>query len=139
MMQRLSRDDIQHRLDRSPFIAMLGLTVESIDHDNAALMMRMRGQPHLWRRADSDQFHGGAIAALIDVVGDFAIGMLVGGGVPTMNLRVDYLRPAGGIHLDAIATVRRQGRSTAVIDVDVISQDGRLVAIGRGTWVPSVG
>ncbi len=27
---------------------------------------------------------------------DFALGMLVGGGVPTMNLRVDFLRPATG-------------------------------------------
>ena len=36
----------------------------------------------LERRAGTRQFHGGPIAALIDAAGDFAIGMLIGGGVP---------------------------------------------------------
>ncbi len=139
MARRLDQAGIQQRLDGSPFIAMLGLTVEKIDHESGVLVLRMAGRPHLERRAGSGQFHGGAIASLIDVAGDFAIGMLVGEGVPTMNLRIDYLRPAAGSHLDAIATLRKWGRTTAVVDVDVMSEDGRLVAIGRGTWVPLAG
>jgi len=55
------------------------------------------------------------------VVGDFAIGMLVGGGVPTINLRIDYLVPATGAHLDATATVRRAGKTVAVVDIDVFN------------------
>ena len=92
-------------------------------------------QPHLERfAAGTGQFHGGPIASLIDVVGDFAIGMIVGGGVPTINLRVDYLKPALGEALVATARVRRSGRTIAVVDIDVRDRTEALVAVGRGTY-----
>ena len=56
-----------------------------------------------------------------------------------MNLRVDYLKPAVGDGVVAVARVRRRGRSAAVIDIDVSDEKGSLVAIGRGTYVPIVG
>src|SRR6202040_3441913 len=84
-------------------------------------------------------FHGGVIASLIDVAGDFALVMLVGGGVPTINLRIDYLRPAGGDNLRATASVRRAGRTIGVVDIDVTDGSDRLVAIGRGCYSMAVG
>jgi uncharacterized protein (TIGR00369 family) len=51
-----------------------------------------------------------------------------------MNLRIDYLRPAIGDSLLGIARVRRAGRTSAVVDVDVSDEQGKLVAIGRGTY-----
>ena len=91
------------------------------------------------RRPGTKQFHGGPLAAFIDIVGDFAIGMMVGGGVPTMNLRIDYLKPAVGDAVIGVARVRRRGRSACVVDVDVSNEDGALVAVGRGTYVPIAG
>ena len=70
----------------------------------------------------------------IDTVGDFAIGMMVGGGVPTINLRVDYLKPAVGDGITGTAQVRRAGRTVAVVDIDVFDEKGSLVAVGRGTY-----
>ena len=99
----------------------------------------MPQSPTTERRAGTRQFHGGPLAAFIDIVGDFAIGMMVGGGVPTMNLRIDYLKPAVGDAVIGAATVRRRGRSACVIDIDVTNEDGALVAIGRGTYVPITG
>ena len=64
---------------------------------------------------------------------------MVGHGVPTMNLRIDYLRPAVGSDLVATAVVRRAGRTAAVCDVDVHDDQGRLVAVGRGTWATAAG
>jgi acyl-coenzyme A thioesterase PaaI-like protein len=49
-------------------------------------------RPELERRLGTRQFHGGPIAALIDIAGDLTIGVLVGGDVPTINFRTDYLR-----------------------------------------------
>lgn len=103
------------------------------------LVLRMHLSDGVERRAGSRQFHGGPLAALIDVAGDFAVGMLIGGGVPTMNLRIDYLRPAVGEYMEAIAVVRRMGKTSSVVDIDVMSSDGKLVAIGRGTYVPMTG
>ena len=96
-------------------------------------------RPELERRIGTAQFHGGPIAAFIDVVGDFAVGMAVGGGVPTINLRIDYLKPAVGSLLTGTARVRRTGRTVALVDVDVHDERQSLVAVGRGTYSPQRG
>jgi uncharacterized protein (TIGR00369 family) len=137
--EKLEAADIQAIFDRSPFIGFLGIKVLGVDHDKSTFSARMPLRPELERRAGTKQFHGGPIASFIDIVGDFAIGMMVGGGVPTINLRIDYLRPSVGDYLDATAVVRRAGRSTAVIDVEVFGPDGKPVALGRGTYSPQTG
>ena len=132
--ERLTAEDIQAMFGRSPFISGLGLQVQSLDYDASELTVTMPLIPALERRAGTKQFHGGPIASFIDTVGDFAIGMMVGGGVPTMNLRVDYLKPAVGDRITATARVRRAGRTVAVVDIDVFDEKGSLVAVGRGTY-----
>ncbi|MCB1742115.1 MAG: PaaI family thioesterase [Gammaproteobacteria bacterium] len=137
--QHLSAEQVQAHFDASPFISTLGLQVQSLDYDGGRLVVRMPLAAHLERRAGTRQFHGGPIAALIDTVGDFAIGMLLGGGVPTMNLRIDYLKPAVGEALTAEAVVRRRGRTVTTVDVDVLDPKGSLVAIGRGSFASTLG
>jgi uncharacterized protein (TIGR00369 family) len=131
--------DIQALFDRSPFIGFMGMQALAVDHEAKTFRARMPLRRELERRPGTQQFHGGPIASFIDVVGDFAIGMLAGGGVPTINLRVDYLAPATGAHLEACATVRRAGRTVAVVDIDVFNPEGKLVAVGRGTYSPVAG
>jgi uncharacterized protein (TIGR00369 family) len=132
--ERLSLEQINAMFDKSPFIGFLGMRATSLDYDKAEITMVLPLRPELERRAGTGQFHGGPLASFIDVVGDFAIGMLVGGGVPTVNLRIDYLRPATGNLLTGTAKVRRAGRTVAVVDIDVLDDQNRLVAIGRGTY-----
>jgi len=137
--QPLGTAEIQAMFDRSPFIAFLGCRVVAVDAAADSLTVEMPMRPELERRPDSGQFHGGPIAALIDTVGDFAVALRLGGGVPTINFRTDYLRPATGAALTATARTRRLGRSVAVVDIDVHDGDGRLVAVGRGTYSSQLG
>jgi uncharacterized protein (TIGR00369 family) len=137
--EKLDKAAIQAVFTRSPFISSLNLEVVSLDYDAMAITVRMPQSPTMERRPGTKQFHGGPLAAFIDIVGDFAIGMMVGGGVPTMNLRIDYLKPAVGDAVIGTAVVRRRGRSAAVVDIDVTNEDGGLVAVGRGTYVPVAG
>ena len=65
--------------------------------------------------------------------------MLLGGGVPTINIRIDYLKPAVGDALVAVSRVRRTGRTVTVVDIDVLNEQDTLVAIGRGTYATLVG
>lgn len=122
----------------SPAIAALGITGLTLLPDGAvtsALPLR----PEHERAAGTGQFHGGPIASFIDTIGDLAVAAAVGGGVPTINIRVDYLKPAMGPALTATARVRRLGRTVAVCDIDVIDAKGSLVAIGRGTYGVQIG
>lgn len=137
--ERLDTAGLAALFAASPFMSTLKLEVLAMDHDKSELSVRMPLNASLERRVGTKQFHGGPIAALIDVTGDFAVGMMVGGGVPTINLRIDYLKPAVGDSLKATARVRRSGKTVAVVDIDVVDEKGSLVAIGRGTYSPQRG
>lgn len=118
----------------SPFISFMALELISAEAAEGRLTMKMPMRPEFERGAGSGQFHGGPIAALIDTVGDFAVAFVVKGGVPTINFRVDYLRPSTGAFLVASASVRRVGRMIGVVDVDVFDDTDRLTAVGRGCY-----
>jgi uncharacterized protein (TIGR00369 family) len=94
---------------------------------------------HLERSLRTGQYHGGVIASLIDIAGDFALIAVLGYGVPTINFRVDYLRPAARTDLLGMARVRRAGRTIGVVDIDVTEPDGRLIALGRGCYSTQAG
>ena len=129
----LNKEQIQQRLLDSPFNAFLGLEVMSADAGNSELIMRLKMRPELERLAGSGQWHGGPIAAAIDIVGDYGLAMLLGEPLPTINLRVDYLRPGKGA-LTLVARVRRNGKMVGFVDVEVLNETGELVAIGRANY-----
>jgi uncharacterized protein (TIGR00369 family) len=54
--------------------------------------------------------------------------------VPTIDLRIDFLRVAPDGDLSATATIRRAGRTLAVADVEISDAEARVVAIGRGLF-----
>ena len=85
----LGKDEIQERLRHSPFIELLNLTVLSADPGTQQLVMRATMRPEFERGRGSGQWHGGPIAAIIDTVGDYALVMLLGRPLPTVNFRVD--------------------------------------------------
>jgi uncharacterized protein (TIGR00369 family) len=121
-------------LAESRFHQVLGLRLESFDPAGQAVAIRCSFEPTLDRSADTGQYHGGVIASLIDVAGDFALIAVLGHGVPTINFRVDYLRPALNGDLIARARVRKAGRTIGVVDIDVEDAKGRLIALGRGCY-----
>jgi len=140
-MQAVSRTTmIETLIQESPFISFMGLEILSLDLESHTITMKMPLRPEFERGGPlKGQFHGGPISALIDTVGDFAVALVVGGGVPTINFRVDFLRPSTGAFLLAKATVRRSGRTVGVADVDVFDEQERLTAIGRGCYSTQTG
>jgi uncharacterized protein (TIGR00369 family) len=130
----VTRETLEKYLGDSPFQEVLGLRLETFDAAAQTLTLRSVFGPQVERYAGSGQYHGGVIASLIDIAGDFALIAVLGYGVPTINLRVDYLRPALNNDLLAVAQVRRAGRTVGVVDVDVKDVTGRLIALGRGCY-----
>ena len=130
----LGKDELQQRLGHSAFIDFLNLTVLSADPEKEEIAMRAAMRPEFERGRGTGQWHGGPIAAIIDTAGDFALVMTLGRPLPTVNFRVDYLRPAIDTALIVTATVRRSGRLVGVVDIDVADEVGRVLAIGRATY-----
>ena len=135
----LAKEELQRFMDASPFIRSTGMQIESADPQTETLTVRMPLRAEFERGAGTGQFHGGPIAALIDTAGCFAVMMLVGHGVPTINFSSDYLRPAVNTGLKAVAKVRRVGRTVGVVDVDILDDRDKLVAVGRGTFGTNAG
>jgi uncharacterized protein (TIGR00369 family) len=130
----LTDAELQAMLDNSPFISFLGLKVTEADPAKERVTMRCEMRPEFERGKGSGQWHGGPLAAIIDTVGDYALIMALRRPLPTINFRIDYLRPAIKTSLITTATVRRNGKSVGVVDVDVFNEQKALLAIGRATY-----
>ena len=72
----------------------------------------------LARAPNEKSFHGGVIAALIDISGHAAVAIKIGKMAPTIDLRIDYLRPTAGENLVASARPLQVGATLARVDVD---------------------
>ena len=133
-LKPLTGDELQAMLDRSPFIAFLGLKITEADPARELVTMTCAMRPEFERGAGTGQWHGGPIAAIIDTVGDYALIMALRRPLPTINFRVDDLRPAIKTSLTTTARVRRAGKSVGLVDVDVFNDQKALVAVGRATY-----
>ncbi len=123
-------EGVQAMMNTTPLHRLLGFRVVAMDTATGNFSMAASTGGNSERADGAGQAHGGAIATLIDSTATYACCIMLGRAVPTINLRVDYLRPAGGEEMVATATVRRAGRTVSVVDVDVMA-GGKLVAIGR--------
>lgn len=130
--------------DYHEFLSWIGTTVEDVGPGTMTLAIPY-DQKLTNRRPDAPDatadIQGGIAATLIDTVGGMALRTVMEdparGGVATINLNVNYLRPATS-DLSATAEVIRMGSSVAVSDVVVESEapDGEVkpVAIGQGAY-----
>ncbi len=127
-------DALQALCDGSPFIRFAGIRPVDIDAPALRSTWHMPWRPEFERADGTGQWQGGPIAALIDTAGCMGLIAVIGRYAGTVDFRTDYLRPASGAQLRAVATVRRAGRTTGVVDVDVFDIQERLVATGRGNF-----
>lgn len=117
-----------------PFHRLLGLELEAYDPQTKAVTIAMPLKEEFSRLDDKTELHGGVTAALIDIAGDFAVIAHVGHAVPTIDLRIDYLRMGYGTRLTATGRSLRVGRTIATVDVDVRDEAGTVIAVGRGKY-----
>lgn len=134
MGTHLSVAEMQALIDQSQFHQLFRPEVLEVDYSQLQLTIRMKMSEKLERQPGTDQWHGGAVAAVIDTVGCYGLAMLAHEPLPTIDFRTDYLRPAENTDLTATAQVRKAGRTVGVVDVDVIDDRGKLIAVGRACF-----
>jgi uncharacterized protein (TIGR00369 family) len=116
------------------FHETLGMVLEGYDLEAGTVTVRLPWQIGFERLPGTKQWHGGPIASFIDLVGDAALMLKKGAAIPTIDLRIDYLRPAIATDLIATGRIVRAGRTVGLADVEVKDTEGRLIAVGRGTY-----
>ena len=120
---------IEQEFSETPFHRLLGLEFASGDAGTAEVRMPFREE--LISDPNVPYLHGGAIASLLDIAGDYAVATQLGRGVPTIDMRVDFLRTAGREALLARARVVKLGRTLGVADAEALNEAGEIVAVGR--------
>ncbi|WP_027415442.1 PaaI family thioesterase [Aneurinibacillus terranovensis] len=117
----------------SPFWDYVGMKEMKIEEGYAEL--RMDITPNLHQRRGS--VHGGALATLIDgAIGSAVRSVLTEEEIsPTVELKVNYIRPATGEYLTAKSKLYHRGGSLAVGQAEIYDSNGDLVAIGTATFM----
>ena len=102
---------LQEALDDPPFQRFLGLRAVAMDPEAGTVTLALPFKRDLCRSSKVPEIHGGATAALIDIAGDYALAIQSGDLVPTIDLRIDYLRMAVETELIATARAVKMGRA----------------------------
>ena len=120
-----------------PFNKFLGMRVASIKKGFARIEIPFR--PELIGDPLRPALHGGVVSTLADTAGGMAVWSGVDderSRVSTIDLRIDYLRPARLETLVAEATVVRLGNRVGVADVRMFNIDAPddTIATGKGVY-----
>lgn len=117
-----------------PLHAWMQVKLEAYDPASGEVRLRLPMREAFKRNAARPHIHGGILAALADIAGHAAVAAKVRHGVPTIDMRVDFLRMAAGEYLIATASLVKFGRTIALADVRITDAEGRLVATGRAAY-----
>lgn len=118
-MTSIASDEVNRIFNRSPFIADLGLQLDSLGHGECTTVLLL--QP---RHLQQDGYvHAGVQATMADHTAGAAAATLLKGGqiVLTAEFKINLLRPAEGDRLTCRSKVLKQGRQLTVVESEIFS------------------
>jgi uncharacterized protein (TIGR00369 family) len=130
------------------FNSVLGLRVAELRPDGVVGRIAMK--PELIGHYSHNRLHGGVVSAGLDAMGGLAVMAAIGarhmdeapaqrlhrfGKLGTIDLRIDYLRPAIGESFELRAEVLRLGSRVASTRMEFFGADGRLLSTGAGAYI----
>ena len=109
-----------------PFAQQLGIEIVEARADE------VRGQVHWSPRlcTTGGVLHGGVLISLADTVGAMCafLNLPPGGATSTIESKTNFFRAVRDGHVDAVARPLHIGRSTIVVQTDLLDASGRRVA-----------
>jgi uncharacterized protein (TIGR00369 family) len=126
---------VRDNIAQTPFHQWLLPRLMAVDEIAGSVTIHLSVRPELCRIAGRPEVHGGVIAALVDITGHATIAAKLHHTVATIDLRVDYLRLAGGTELRAVGTIVKVGRTIGIVDIRMTDDQDRIVAIGRAAYL----
>ena len=89
-------DFVRENIAQTPFHQWLLPRLVAVDEQAGTVTIHLTPRPEFCRLPGRPEIHGGVVAALIDITGHAAIAAKLQHSVATIDMRVDYLRLAGG-------------------------------------------
>lgn len=130
--QPLNRKELNELILKMPFNHHLGLRVTRVYKDGLTLECEVK--PELTNLLGT--LHGGVTATLIDAaVGIAVFGARGGAPATTVELKVNYLRPASHGKVRARARLLKVGRTLAVGSAEVHDAHGHAIATALVTYM----
>jgi acyl-CoA thioesterase len=115
-----------------PFNQHLGLHIARMFKDGIALQCEFRPEMKNWHGT----LHGGVTATLVDAaIGVAAIALSGGRPLSTVDLKVNYLRPAVEGKFHCRAHLVKAGKTLVFGEAKVRDGRGRVVATGQATYI----
>ncbi len=133
--------------NKMPFNVHIGLQIVTLTNEETVTRIDMNTS--LIGNYVKNVLHGGVLSSLIDVTGGLAasVGLLKKlegstpdeiaarlGGMATIDMRVDFLRPGRGEYFLAKGHIIRCGASIALVRTDVFSDSDSLIATGIANY-----
>jgi uncharacterized protein (TIGR00369 family) len=134
--------------ERIRFNQLLGLRIDTLEADRVSAHIAMR--PELLGHFAHQRLHGGVISAALDAIGGLAVMAAIGARhmdeavdarlarfnkLGTIDLRVDYLRPATGAQFTVHAAVLRLGSRVASTRMEFLDSQGKLLSTGAAAYI----
>ena len=134
--------------ERIPFNQFIGLRIDTLSPAGVSGHLAMR--PELIGHYLHQRLHGGVISATLDAMAGIAVMAAIGARhmdeapaermrrfakLGTIDLRIDYLRPAIGPRFTARASVLRLGSRLASTRMEFLDAKGVLVSTGAAAYI----
>ena len=119
-------EQIKKVTNNSPYYQLLGMEIMEIKEGESKIQMPFKqGLTHPYRIV-----HGGAIASLADSSVAMALISLVEpkDRITTIEFKINFFAPVSKGNLEAHAKIIHKGSKTAVGEVEVKNEEGKLVA-----------
>lgn len=123
---------IKEEAEASPYYGLMGMKVMEVSDGYASVRLP-------FRRDLTQMFgtvHGGAIVSVADAAMGIALRTQLGkdAKVATIELKINFIAPVQGKDLLAKGKISHKGSRIAVVEVEVVDGEARLVAKGLATF-----
>lgn len=126
-------ESLHHRVTGSPFAEVLKL--EPVEHDTGRVLLRLPFSESLLQSLG--RLHGGAIFSLADHASGWAAYSTLEENerCATLEMKINYIAAVHDEDCLADARVVHRGRTSIVVEADIRTEAGRLVAKTLATFI----
>ena len=116
-----------------PFATLLGFRVKSVELGQAVIEIEMN-EHHV---NPSGTMHGGVFCAIADTAMGVAFATMLeeGEALATLELKINYLKPLWNGKILALGKVVKKGRTTGLVECDILDENEQLVARASSTYM----